>query len=330
MRVVRRVAFAPFLLVVATAVGCGGDSVTAPDPPPPNSVRLQSDPQDYIGQGRSYEYTSANAIITVMATGRHLTVAVDGDESWFADFEGPASATRLQVGTYGNLTRYPFHDTQRGGLSWSGEGRGCNTLTGSFTIDSVTYRGDTLTALDLRFEQHCEGGAAALRGTIHWRSDDRTRPAGPAAIPSTLWRPPPGATPASGDFVYLQSDAGDYIGGGATFLYTPLNASIVVTANGRHLSIGVGGWSGEFEAMNAVSRIEPGYYPDLIRWPFHNPAKGGLDWFGQGRGCNTLQGWFAVDRVTYVGSTLTALEMRFEQHCDGATPALRGAIRWRV
>ena len=329
MRVVRSVPFAPFLLVVAAAIGCG-DSVTAPDPPPPNSVRLQSDPQDYIGQGRSYEYTSANASITVTATGRHLSVVVDGDESWVADFEGPASTTRLQVGTYSNLTRYPFHDAQRGGLSWSGEGRGCNTLTGSFTIDSVTYRGDTLTALDLRFEQHCEGGTAALRGTIHWRSDDRTRPAGPAAIPSTLWRPPAGATPASGDFVYLQSDAGDYIGGGATYTYTQANSSIVVTATGRHLSVGVEGWSGDFEAMNTVSRIEPGYYPDLIRWPFHNPAKGGLSWFGQGRGCNTLEGWFAVDRVTYVGNTLTALEMRFEQHCDGSTPALRGAIRWRV
>ena len=63
--------------------------------------------------------------------------------------------------------------------------------------------------------------------------------------------------------------------------------------------------------MNSLSRIETGYYPDLERFPFHNPAKGGLSWTGEGRGCNTLRGWFAVDRVTYSGSTLTAIELRF-------------------
>jgi hypothetical protein len=147
-------------------------------------------------------------------------------------------------------------------------------------------------------------------------------------IPSGLWRPPAGAAPASGNFVYLQSDAGDYIGGGFTYTYTPASSTIGVSANGRHLSVSVADWHGDFETMNSVSRIEPGYYPDLIRWPFNNPAKGGLSWAGQGRGCNTLRGWFVIDRVTYTNGNLTAVEMRFEQHCEGGTPALRGAIRW--
>jgi hypothetical protein len=32
--------------------------------------------------------------------------------------------------------------------------------------------------------------------------------------------------------------------------------------------------------------------------------------------------------VTYAGTAMTALEMRFEQHCDGKAPALHGSIRW--
>jgi hypothetical protein len=32
----------------------------------------------------------------------------------------------------------------------------------------VTYDGSTVTAIDLRFEQHCAGSTAALRGEIHW------------------------------------------------------------------------------------------------------------------------------------------------------------------
>jgi hypothetical protein len=78
--------------------------------------------------------------------------------------------TAPEAGYYGDLQRYPFHNPVKGGLNWSGEGRGCNTLTGWFVVDSVTYNGDALTAIDLRFEQHCDGGTSALHGEIHWVS----------------------------------------------------------------------------------------------------------------------------------------------------------------
>ena len=316
----------------AALVACG-DSGTGPTPPepPPNRVRLQSDADDYIGQGRTYEYTPASAALTVTATGGRLSVHIDGDESWFGEFQMPATATRIEAGTYANLARYPFHDPSRGGLSWSGEGRGCNTLTGSFTVDTVRYAGDTLTAIDLSFEQHCEGGAPALRGTIHWRRNNSTAPPGPQAIPANLWRPPAGSVPASGDYVFLQSDAGDFIGQGSTYTYTEANSTISVTATGGLLTVGVSGaehWSGDFRVMSALSRLERGYYPNLQRYPFHNPVRGGLSWTGEGRGCNTLLGWFAIDRVTYSGNTLTGIDLRFEQRCEGGTAALRGAIRW--
>jgi hypothetical protein len=55
-----------------------------------------------------------------------------------------------------------------GGLSWSGQGRGCNTLSGWFIIDNVTYSGVTLSSIDLRFEQRCEVTGPALHGKIHW------------------------------------------------------------------------------------------------------------------------------------------------------------------
>jgi hypothetical protein len=57
-------------------------------------------------------------------------------------------------------------------------------------------------------------------------------------------------------------------------------------------------------------------------------VKGGLSWGFEGRGCNNLNGWFAVDSVTYNGTALAAIELRFEQHCEGLAPALRGKIHW--
>jgi hypothetical protein len=332
MHAMRNLREAVLCVAAVVMAGCG-DSGTGPAAPEPNFVRLESDPGDFIGQGRNYDYTSANAVISVTAIGGHLSLRVDGDESWTGEFRMPSGAARIQPGTYANLDRYPFHDPAEGGLSWSGEGRGCNTLVGSFTVDSVRYSGDTLTAIDLRFAQRCDGTAYVLDGTVHWRRGDTTRPPGPAAIPASLWRPPAGSTPVNGNFVYLASDAGDFIGQGQTYTYTPANAAIAVSSSGGRLTFSVDAaqdWIADFQTMNAITRLQVGYYPDLSRFPFHNPAKGGFDFSGGGRGCNTLSGWVAIDRATYSGNTLTGLEMRFEQHCDGVTPALRGAIRWNA
>jgi hypothetical protein len=294
-----------------------------------NYVYLQSGAGDYIGGGLTYTYTQATAVLSVATSGGHLSVGVKGDENWSGDFRTMSSVSQLQPGYYGNLQRYPFNNPVRGGLAWSGQGRGCNQLTGWFTVDAVTYSGSTLSAIDVRFEQHCEGGAPALHGKIHWTSTDTTAPPGPVdPPPSGLWQPAAGATPATGNYVYLQSDSGDYIGAGLTYTYVPATSTISLSASGGHLSVNVSGWSGDFQTMNSVSQLQRGYYGSLQRYPFHNPIRGGLNWSGQGRGCNTLTGWFTVDAVTYSGSTLTAIDLRFEQHCEGGSPALHGKIHW--
>ena len=331
-----------FCLVVAAIAACGSDrgaptappdhpidSASLPNPPEPtpNFIELESDSDDYIGRGLTYDYTQANAIITVSAAPGHLSVKVRGDERWDADIVTPAGVP-LRPGTYANVTRYPFNDSTTGGLSWFGEGRGCNTLTGSLTIDTVAYRDSALAAIDLHFDQHCEGATAALRGTIHWSVDDTTSPPGPVKpVPSDLWKPYSGAA-VPGNYVYLVSDEGDWIGQGVIRTYTPPETPIVVTSNYGQISVSVAGWNGDFVPMDGMFAMEVGYYGDLQRYPFHNPAKGGLDWSGNGRGCNTLTGWFAIDRVVYVGTTVKELDMRFEQHCEGAVPALHGAIHW--
>ena len=298
---------------------------------PPNSIQLQSDLNDYIGAGRSYQYSRSNAQLTVTATGGHLSVRVDGDETWSADFQLPSALTQFRSGTYANLSRYPFHDPAVGGLSWWGEGRGCNTLRGSFTVTRAVYANGVLEAIDLAFEQFCEGGPAALRGQIHWTSADNTLPPGPVnPPPAGLWAPAPGETPATGSYVYLQSDSDDYIGGGATYTYTRADALLNVIATGGLLQVSVTGdqsWSGDFQAMLGLAQLEPGYYGDLQRYPFHNPVKGGLSWGGEGRGCNTVLGWFVVDSISYSNGELAAVELRFEQRCEGGSAALRGKIR---
>ena len=274
-------------------------------------------------------------MLTVTATDGLLTVDIDGDEWWTGEFQLPDTATVLEVGTYPNVTRYPFHDPVVGGLSWSGEGRGCNMLDGTIIIDQVVYdAGNNLTDIDLAFQQYCDGDTAALRGLIHYDASDTTTPPGPVdPPPGGLWTPTAGSIPATGNYIYLTSQAGDYIGAGADYLYTDATATITVDHAEGVISVSVRGpedWNGEFQAMNFLTTVDAGYYGDLQRYPFHNPVKGGLSWSGQGRGCNELTGWFAVDSVTYDAGAITAVELRFEQHCEGDAPALFGAIRWSM
>jgi len=309
--------------VLAACLDATWDGVNAP-----NAIRLQSDPGDPVGAGKSYSYTQANAIISVEPSGGAsvpvtLTVNVHGDESWSGFFTMPAGKIRMEAGTYQDA------------LNWFGRNACITptgyTPTGSFTVDRVSYDSARLTAIDLRFEQRCSGYAGAFHGTIHWRSDDPTRPPGPISPPTGLWRPRDGATPAGTNFVYLQSESGDYVGQGQTYLYTSATATLDLVADSRHVFVGVGytdNWSGDFLAMSSIPRFEPGYYSGLGRYPFVNPTKGGLDWFGQGRGCSAISGWFVIDHVTYAADTLEAIDVRFEQHCEAGPKALHGAIHW--
>jgi hypothetical protein len=326
----------PFLLV-ATVAACGDDdnpALTEPnDPPAPNFVALESEPGDFLGgSGKNYRYTNADAVIKLTATDNRLSITISGDDSWFGAFQLPPGLSRIQAGTYPGMNGgFPLEDRSKGSLLWTHASQACNELSGSLTVDSATYTGAQLTAVDLQFEQKCELATGKLRGTIHWRSDDTTRAAGPIVPPPDgLWRPPVGAVPATGNYLYLASDVGDYLGSGMTFLFTGADATPIITTNRGPANVGWLGlkypvrWEGILQTMPSLSQLEVGYYPDIGR----NLVKGAMSWSGGNRSCSSMSGWFVVDRVTYSGNTPTAIEVRFEQHCERKEPAIHGALRW--
>jgi hypothetical protein len=86
--------------------------------------------------------------------------------SWSINLEAPSGA-RLLPGIYANATRHPFQSPGVPGLSVSGNGAGCNTLTGSFVVVEAVYGPrDEVLRFRATFEQHCEGAVPALRGEI--------------------------------------------------------------------------------------------------------------------------------------------------------------------
>src|SRR5215510_7319886 len=77
--------------------------------------------------------------------------------------------------------------------------------------------------------------------------------------------------------------------------------------------------------MVPLTQLQVGYYGNVTN---RNIAKGQLNWHGAGRACGVVSGWFVVDSVTYTGTAVTAINVRFEQHCENAAAALHGRIRW--
>ena len=164
------------------------------------SVTMTSDAGDYIGQAKPWSYSLANGDEIGLGGGRtYAGFGVNGANGdwWSADFV-PAQGDILVPGaTYANATRYPFNGSGPG-LDVSGMGRGCNTLTGSFTVNSATFNADgTLKTASISFVQHCEGATAALHGTWAFRAGDNTAPAPWMIATTPVPAPPPSPSPPS-------------------------------------------------------------------------------------------------------------------------------------
>ena len=159
-------------------------------------VNMDSDTGDYIGGGQQWRYSPANARIEATGTRRHVSFSVTGaDGSWWsADFAAPQSDI-LAPGTYAGAKRYPFQGTGAG-LDVSGNGRGCNALTGQFTVTDASFETDgSLRTFGVALEQHCEGGAPALRGVFEYRAGWTGPPPGPTPNPGPGGDPGPNPDP---------------------------------------------------------------------------------------------------------------------------------------
>jgi hypothetical protein len=136
---------------------------------------MQSDQGDYIGAGKSYSYTPANASMAAGGARSGVSYGIGGADGsdWSATFK-PPSGDIVAPGTYDNATRAPFSG-DGAGLEVTGNGRGCNEIKGKFTIKEATFDSSgRLRTLDVTFEQHCEGAAPAFRGELDYRAGDNT------------------------------------------------------------------------------------------------------------------------------------------------------------
>ena len=197
MQVLRRCVLAAALMLMATAGGLFIAGTAHAQTVATGSLSFSGDSGDYISQGKSYSYSTSkgDALDVSSSTGSTVSIRVNAynGDWWTLDFDAPGTPERpvpghsavLVPGTYTGAHRYPFNGNGPG-LDLSGEGRGCNELTGSFTITKAVFgpQGYVQT-FDATFEQHCEGGTTAARGQIHISNPPAPRQPAPKQTTTT-------------------------------------------------------------------------------------------------------------------------------------------------
>jgi hypothetical protein len=158
------------------------------------TLSFSGDDGDYISQGDSWSYATSkgDALNVSSSSGSTVSISVNAynGDWWTLTFDAPGTQV-LTARTYSAAHRHPFNGTGPG-LDLSGEGRGCNELTGSFTVTKAVFgRDGYVQAFDATFEQHCEGGTAAARGRVHIANSPQPRAS--SSKPTTTTRSP-GAT----------------------------------------------------------------------------------------------------------------------------------------
>jgi uncharacterized delta-60 repeat protein len=145
---------------------------------------------------------------------------------------------------------------------------------------------------------------------------------------------------AAGNALSMVSDPGDWIGQGQTYnfgagasfsMFTPYSGNPTYS-NAVGLTVSQGSnqyWSLYFWAPNNARFVPGTTYTNATRFPFNSASAPGMDVTGNGRGNNTLTGFFTVLQAEYTeAGALTRFSAAFEQHTSGATPALRGTVRY--
>jgi len=145
-------------------------------------LEMNSEEGDYIGQGLDYYFTESDGVFSANQaywgnptyennSVRLSFTAPDYTQWWYLSFSTHELGIDLIEGTY-DAVRFPFEPAGSAGMSISGNGRGSNTLIGSFTILDIDFglNGD-IDSFAATFEQRSEGNAAALFGKIAFNSD---------------------------------------------------------------------------------------------------------------------------------------------------------------
>ena len=173
------------------------------------SMVVEGDAGDYITGGSRYALSTTDAdLIGRSIVFSNVTLAIarlsfrSNRIGWQMEFAGPDGQLPAP-GIYENVAAVGRQAPGQAGLNVTGPGRGCNNVTGRFVVLQADYGPfGYIKSFWATFEQHCEGGASALRGEVRLNADP------------PVWMKAPGRSEASAGRPLVLGVAGFPAGGG--------------------------------------------------------------------------------------------------------------------
>ena len=139
--------------------------------------------------------------------------------------------------------------------------------------------------------------------------------------------------------LFVDSQPGDSVGGGEQRLFTTADLGFTSNVGSGNSTVSIAArteqsfssseyWDLTFQSGGG---LVAGVYENAGRASFLPSVSPGLSIIHSGRGCSRVVGRFVVYEVAISTSgTVTRFAADFEQHCEGATAALFGAIRFNA
>ncbi|WP_129449635.1 hypothetical protein [Methylibium sp. Pch-M] len=133
--------------------------------------------------------------------------------------------------------------------------------------------------------------------------------------------------------ISFRGATGDYISQGESAKYSDVDSTVSTTYSAGYFRASFEApdlshrWSIDLASPNGEPLV-PGTYVDAWRAAFRN-GHNGVDFYGDGRGCNEVFGSFIVLEIGYDSTgRLNRFAADFEQRCETVTsPQLRGSVR---
>ena len=174
---VRRLALGIVLAVVSVSAAVVGSEPAHADLVTSGQVTFSGEQANGLMLGdHAYSYSTSQGfgIDASLRTDWPLDPLVvysrDSSDYWDVEFAAPPGQ-QLTVGTYTGAVREGFQDVGQPGLDFTKGDGGCNTVTGSFTIDQLVLGaqgtlGVAVQSLSASFELHCGYQTGAIRGRV--------------------------------------------------------------------------------------------------------------------------------------------------------------------
>jgi hypothetical protein len=148
-------------------------------------LQLDSQSGDPLGGGLQQTFTPSDATFRAWSNGEDTFVNVYAPTSgvWDIEISAPRGSGQLVPGTYTNIARSPFRAWGQPGMNVTSPAGGCNTVSGTFTVNEAVYGPYIpgfgylrVISFDATFEVHCSDVVPALTGHVRYEDPPDTTP----------------------------------------------------------------------------------------------------------------------------------------------------------